>query len=148
MAIKFSELVSKSRELFGRVATDQKTKDAIEFTKETATEASKQGKGFLKTEMGKHMVIPAAIGALIAIPIPFIGPLFGALIGAAYGYYQYSIRPTGPSGLNTTNDTKSSAKEKVDVYAELAKLDVLKRSGTLSEKEFSDAKKQLLKANK
>lgn len=149
MANKISEFASKVKAAMSRVATAAKTKEAIEKTKDaaitTATEASKKGKGFLKTEMGKQMTTPAVLGALIAIPIPFIGPILGALIGAAYGYYKFINRPIGSSGLNAENDSRSSGAEKVDVYAELAKLDVLKRSGTLSEEEFNQAKSELLK---
>lgn len=149
MANKFSEFVGKSKEAIIRVATDKKTKDAVEKTKDaaisTATVASKKGKIFLSTEIGKSMATPAALGALIGIPLPVIGPFLGGLIGAAYGYYKFINRPVSSSGGNVGNDSMSDRKEKVDVYAELAKLDVLKRSGTLSEEEFNQAKSELLK---
>jgi hypothetical protein len=149
MANKFSEFVAKAKAAISRVAADPKTKEAIEKTKDaaitSATEAGKAGKGFLKTEMGKSMAAPAILGALIAIPLPIIGPILGALIGAAYGYYKYSNRPASPIGVNAGNESMSGSAEKVDVYAELAKLDVLRRSGTPSEEEFNDAKSQLLK---
>lgn len=37
--------------------------------------------------VAKRTAIAATIGALIAIPVPFVGPLFGALAGAGYGYF-------------------------------------------------------------
>lgn len=145
---KFSRFVGKIKAAMSRVTADPKTKDAIEKTKDaaitTATEASKAGKGFLKTEMGKSMAAPAALGALIAVPVPFIGPLLGGLIGAAYGYYKYSDRPAASSELNAGNESMSSGTEKIDVYAELAKLDVLRRSGTITDEDFNEAKSQLL----
>lgn len=36
--------------------------------------------------VAKRSAIAAGIGALIAIPVPFVGPLFGAVVGAGYGY--------------------------------------------------------------
>ena len=36
--------------------------------------------------LGKRMAKYGAIGAVIAIPIPFIGPVIGAAAGAAYAY--------------------------------------------------------------
>jgi hypothetical protein len=36
--------------------------------------------------VAKRTAIAAGIGALIAIPVPFVGPVFGALVGAGYGY--------------------------------------------------------------
>ena len=38
--------------------------------------------------LGKQMAKYGAIGAVVAIPIPFVGPVFGALAGAAYAYSQ------------------------------------------------------------
>lgn len=36
--------------------------------------------------LGKRMAKYGAVGAVIAIPIPFIGPVLGAAAGAAYAY--------------------------------------------------------------
>lgn len=36
--------------------------------------------------LGKRMAKYSAIGAVVAIPVPVIGPIFGALAGAAYAY--------------------------------------------------------------
>ena len=40
----------------------------------------------LDNPVAKRTAIAAGIGALIAIPVPFVGPIFGALVGAGYGY--------------------------------------------------------------
>lgn len=37
---------------------------------------------------GAKMAKAAAIGAVIGIPVPFVGPVFGALVGAAYAYHK------------------------------------------------------------
>ena len=39
-------------------------------------------------ELGKSMAKWAAAGAVVAIPVPFVGPIFGALAGAAYAYVK------------------------------------------------------------
>jgi len=36
--------------------------------------------------LGKKMAKYSALGAIIAIPIPVVGPVFGALAGAAVAY--------------------------------------------------------------
>ena len=36
--------------------------------------------------LGKSMAKWGALGAVVAIPIPFVGPLIGAAAGAAYAY--------------------------------------------------------------
>ena len=39
-------------------------------------------------ELGKSMAKWAALGAVVAIPVPFVGPVFGALAGAGYAYWK------------------------------------------------------------
>ncbi len=36
--------------------------------------------------LGKKMAKYGAIGAVLAIPIPFVGPVLGALVGAGVAY--------------------------------------------------------------
>ena len=36
--------------------------------------------------LGKSMAKWGALGAVVAIPVPFIGPIIGAAAGAAYAY--------------------------------------------------------------
>jgi hypothetical protein len=42
--------------------------------------------------IAKRTAIAAAVGAVIAIPVPFVGPIFGALVGAGYGYFSAKRR--------------------------------------------------------
>jgi hypothetical protein len=39
-------------------------------------------------ELGKSMAKWAALGAVVAIPVPFIGPVIGAAAGAGYAYFK------------------------------------------------------------
>ena len=41
----------------------------------------------LEDPVARRTAISAGVGALIAIPVPFVGPIFGALAGAAYGFF-------------------------------------------------------------
>jgi hypothetical protein len=45
--------------------------------------------------VAKRTAIAAAIGAVIAIPLPFVGPILGALVGGGIGYF------TSDQGRNT-----------------------------------------------
>jgi hypothetical protein len=38
--------------------------------------------------LGKSMAKWSALGAVVAIPIPIVGPIFGALAGATYAYVK------------------------------------------------------------
>ncbi|MBY0521508.1 MAG: hypothetical protein K2P79_13900 [Sphingomonas sp.] len=40
----------------------------------------------------KKMAIAAGIGAVLAIPVPFVGPIVGALAGAGITYYRAKKR--------------------------------------------------------
>jgi len=42
--------------------------------------------------VAKRTAIAAGIGALIAIPVPFVGPVLGALVGAGYGFLSADRR--------------------------------------------------------
>ena len=45
--------------------------------------------------LGKRMAKAAAIGAVIAIPIPFVGPIIGAAAGAGYAYLKAKNKNRG-----------------------------------------------------
>jgi hypothetical protein len=38
--------------------------------------------------LGKSMVKWGALGAVVALPVPFVGPLIGAAAGAGYAYLK------------------------------------------------------------
>ena len=39
-------------------------------------------------ELGRSMAKWAALGAVVAIPVPFVGPIIGAAAGAGYAYLK------------------------------------------------------------
>ena len=41
----------------------------------------------LENPVAKRTAIAAGVGALIAIPVPFVGPIIGALVGAGIGFF-------------------------------------------------------------
>ncbi|MET0268907.1 MAG: hypothetical protein ABW173_00645 [Sphingomonas sp.] len=41
-----------------------------------------------RKSLGGSMAKHAAIGAVIAIPVPFVGPIIGAAAGAGYAWYK------------------------------------------------------------
>ena len=41
----------------------------------------------LENPLAKGTAIAAGIGALVAIPLPFIGPILGAIVGGGIGYF-------------------------------------------------------------
>lgn len=45
-----------------------------------------------KTPLGRHMAIGAGIGAVVAVPVPFVGFLTGAILGAGIAAFRYTTR--------------------------------------------------------
>ena len=41
----------------------------------------------LENPVHKRAAVAAAIGAVVAIPLPFIGPILGAIVGGGIGYF-------------------------------------------------------------
>lgn len=65
------------------------TKQTVErYAKAAATEVVGAGRSAIKSKLGKEMAVGAAAGAVIALPIPFVGPLTGAAIGAGIVAYK------------------------------------------------------------
>jgi hypothetical protein len=84
-----SDMGKKVDELAGKAEAavrDALDSDIGKKAKSVADEAVETSRNVLQTELGKNMAVAAGIGAVIAIPVPFIGPLFGAIVGAGVGY--------------------------------------------------------------
>jgi hypothetical protein len=59
-------------------------KQAVEMAKT----ANEQTKSAIPNPLGRNVAIGAAAGAVVALPLPFIGPVLGAIIGGGLGYLR------------------------------------------------------------
>jgi hypothetical protein len=60
---------------------------AMEGASKAAEYATHQAKEFASTPRGKRILGGAAIGGVAGVPLPVLGPITGALIGAAAGWW-------------------------------------------------------------
>lgn len=94
------------------------------------------------------------MGAVVAIPVPLIGPVAGAVIGAGLGVYKNITRggSKGPDPVilpmpHEFPDAVGTPKLEalaLDKYEELNKLHDLKTKGVLTDEEFAAEKKKIL----
>ena len=138
MTNKLTEFGAKAKDAVEKGMADERTQAAIAQVKAAGTaignEAAKVGKWLSKSAMVKDAAAGAAVGALIAIPIPVIGPMGGAAVGAMLGVYRNLTRSNGDGDQPMTPD----------MYAELTKLDDLRQKGILTDAEFDVQKKKIL----
>jgi hypothetical protein len=83
---KAGELRKKAVESeFGRQALESDLgRQAVDFAKS----ANEQAKQAIPNQLGRNVAIGAAAGAVMAIPLPFIGPILGAIVGGGLGYLR------------------------------------------------------------
>ncbi len=60
---------------------------AMEGASKAAEYATQQAKEFASTAQGKKILGGAAMGGAAGVPLPVLGPITGALIGAAAGWW-------------------------------------------------------------
>lgn len=93
--------ITTTAELIGDLNGDGKVdiedaKIALEKAKQVASsvadEATTLGKEVMQSDLVKDVAPYAAIGAVIAIPIPFVGSAIGAAIGAGLGLYKNATK--------------------------------------------------------
>lgn len=80
------------------------------------------------------------MGAAIAVPVPGIGPLAGAAIGAGVGVYKNIMKKESSHPIDQSGVPK-------DVHADLLKFDELRQKGIISDAEFEIQKKRVLGDN-
>lgn len=110
---------------------------AVEGPKTAAAEAIKAAKRVARSRAFKNAAAGAGAGAVFAVPIPFVGPIAGAICGAGVGLFfgdQLRVR------IFAQDLTPK------DLHAELLKLAELREKGILSEEEFVACKRKLLDA--
>lgn len=98
------------------------------------------GKTVASSGIAKDVASGAAVGAVIAIPVPVIGPAFGAVVGGGMAAYK-----------NLTSKTPMSyapPAEKTDKFDELLKLQTLREKGTVTEEEFLSEKHRIIEGTK
>jgi hypothetical protein len=103
---------------------------------DVADEAARLGKEVVRSKMVKDATTGAAIGAVVAVPVPIVGPIAGATVGAGLGIYKNIMSKAGDSPYTSTT---------VDVHAQLLKLADLRDKGLLTDAEFEEQKRKLLK---
>lgn len=101
---------------------------AVEFSKEIA-----QTKFFQDAAKG------AAVGALVAVPIPFVGPVAGGIFGGAAGAIM------GLNGGSKEETIRLPPQGPKDLHDELVKLNSLRQQDLLTDAEFQEQKKKILK---
>lgn len=70
---------------YGKKALDSDLgKQAVDLFEQ----ASEKTKSAIPNELGRNIAVGAAAGAVLAIPIPFIGSLLGAIVGGGLGYLR------------------------------------------------------------
>lgn len=103
-------------------------------------EAGKLATSVARAPLTKDVATYAAAGAVIAIPLPFIGSAIGAAAGAALGLWRNMTRH---ETLAVPAPDASPASK--DPIAELERLHGLKEKGIITEDEFLSEKRKLLK---
>jgi hypothetical protein len=148
---KSKDAISKTAVLVGDLNGDGKVDEedariAVGWAKKKAAsagnEASKLGKGAMRSDLAKDAATGAGIGAVVAVPVPIIGPLAGAAIGAGMGVYKNLTKPHQPTPVVI----EQTAAPK-DIHAELLKLDELKQKKIITDAEFEGQKKKILEAS-
>ena len=95
------DFITTTAELIGDLNGDGKVdiedaKIALEKAKQVASsiadEATILGKEVMQSDLIKDVAPYAAIGAVIAIPIPFVGSAIGAAIGAGLGLFKNATK--------------------------------------------------------
>lgn len=140
------ESVNKMKITADSFINDEKTKLAIDWTKNSATtvveEVSELGKRAAKSEMAKDAATGAGIGAAIAVPIPLVGPAFGALVGAGVGVFVNLNKNNVNDVASDSNVQKNHTTE--EIAEQLIKLDELRQKNILTDDEFQQKKKEIL----
>jgi membrane protease subunit (stomatin/prohibitin family) len=145
MGKKIDEFTSDVKEKTAKVVDD-----ATDFLTREDDDAAEVINRANKFGLGKDVLPFALIGAAVAIPIPFIGPIIGGAIGAAIAVWRGNQRAEADDGVAgaieaTPTSVKSRAKPRnQDVVAELIRFGELRDKGLITQAEFDAQKARLL----
>lgn len=152
---KSAEYATRTAELVGDLNGDGKV-DEEDFKiamakgksviQSAADEVSILAKGVVRSEIVRDVTSAAAVGAVIALPLPIVGPMAGAFVGGALGAYKSLTSPTSRKSEPASSEpsvAKTTAQDP-DLYEKLIKFDDLRKKGILSDAEFEEQKKKLL----
>lgn len=120
-------------------ATEENLNRAKAMTLQASTAAVELSKEVAKTKFFQDAAKGAAVGALVAVPIPLMGPVAGGIFGGAAGVIM------GLKGGNKEEPVYLPPQEPKDLHDELVKLNSLREQGLITDSEFQELKKKLLK---
>ena len=113
-----------------------------------ADEVGAMAKGVARSELVRDVTSAAAVGAVIAVPIPLVGPMAGAVVGGTLGAYKNLKSPSSRRFEPVIPESGGAAPVPVykdpDIYEKLIKFDDLRKKGILTDAEFEEQKKRLL----
>ena len=150
---KFRGAIEKTKSKIAVVADHKNTKALVEWTTKAGADlmdqAAELGDDVLHSDLGKAATKGAAIGAVAAIPVPLIGPIGGAIVGAGVGSYLSLKHGIGRSSSEDSGDhsvPNGGQPQSTDgLLQDIKRLDELRQSGVLSDVEFQEQKAKLLK---
>jgi hypothetical protein len=152
---KSTEYATRTAELVGDLNGDGKV-DEEDFKiamakgkavmQSAADEVGVLAKGVVRSELVRDVTSAAAVGAVIAIPLPIVGSMAGAVVGGALGAYKNLTSPTSrrPEPALPEPNVPNITAQDPDLYEKLIKFDDLRKKGILSDAEFEEQKKILL----
>lgn len=151
VANRANHTIADAKVTIHTVSEHESTKQALEWSKEAGNRALEEterlGKEFIESDLGKASAKGALIGGAVGIPLPILGPMSGAIVGAGVGVYLHlknGIGKTAPQTTAPKNATTTSYENPSDVVAMLAQLDDLREKGVITAEEYQQKKTQLL----
>lgn len=142
------DTAQKMSRMFSDAIEHEKTQAALDWTKRTAVlaadEATRLGKQAAKTELARDAAACAAVGAAVAVPIPLIGPVGGAIVGAGLAVFRSFKKQEARADERSLLAALGKTANPMGVSDELLKLAALREKGILTEAEYATQKSRLL----
>jgi hypothetical protein len=108
-------------------------------------------KGVARSELVRDVTSAAAVGAVIAVPIPLVGPMAGAVVGGTLGAYKNLKSPSSRRFEPVIPESGGAAPVPVykdpDIYEKLIKFDDLRKKAFLPTLSLKSKRKGYLRNN-